>query len=117
MQIFISDDQAIGETDAQAFLMLQQGPVSAAMTLKNLGANTINYHFQQQISGTWSDITTLGTDMNNTLVAAQVRTIMVTSAYPQVRLMANASGGATLNFGLLRYSDRVSGGQLPLLNF
>jgi hypothetical protein len=97
--------------------MLQQGPVSAAMTLKNAGSNTINYHFQQQVSGTWSDIVTLGNDMNNTLIAAQVRTIMVTSDYPQVRLMANASGGSTLNFGLLRYTDRVSGGQLPLLSF
>ncbi len=97
--------------------MLQQGPVDAQVTMKNAGVNTINYVWQQFVSGTWSNLDLLGGDLNNTLVAGQVRAVTVDSAYPQVRLMANASGGSTLEFGVLRWVERADGADLPILNF
>jgi len=112
-----TDTQVIGETSAQAFAFIQQGPVNAAITLKNAGINTINYVFQELISGVWTNIDVLGTDVNNTLVSGQSRLIQVESDYPQVRCMANASGGSTLEFGVLRWVERADGGQLPILNF
>lgn len=117
MNIFVTDNQDLGDTDATVFEMIQQGPINALVTLKNLGASTANYRFQQSYAGTWSDISALGTDMNNTLVAGQARSIQVTSNYPQVRLRGNASGGATIEFGVLRYYARASGAALPLLAF
>jgi hypothetical protein len=117
MNIFVADTQDFSDVESTGFEMIQQGPVSALMTLKNMGANTLTFRIQQSVAGTWTDIGALGTDYYNTLVADQVRTVSVSSAYPQVRLRGSASGGATLEFGVLRYYARPSGGQLPLLTF
>ncbi len=116
MQTFVSDLQDIGETTLPLFSMLQSGPTRALVTLANRGANTANYVFQQLSSGTWTDMDTLGTDLNNTLSPAQVKSFAVNSAYPQVRMVGNASGGTTLDFSVARWYDRPSGGQLPLIS-
>lgn len=117
MNIFVSDTQDFGDSTSTGFEMIQQGPVDALVTLKNMGAVTINYTFQQNAAGTWTDIGEVGTQTNNTLVAGQSRSIKVESAYPQVRLRGSASGGSTLEFGVLRYYNRAQGGQIPLLAF
>lgn len=117
MNILCTDDQEIGETEATAFTMLQQGPVDALVTLYNAGTNTINYVFEELIDGVWTDLDVLGTDVNTTLVAGQSRAFKVESDYSQVRMVADASGGSLLNFGVLRWVDRASGGQLPILSF
>ncbi len=119
MQIAITDNQQIGEVDAQAFQLFMQGPVSANVTLNNGGVNPVNYRFQEYVvpGGTWHDLDALGTDLNNTLAAGGTVATAVVSAYNQVRLMANASGGALLTFGTMQRVDRTSGGQLPIINF
>ena len=117
MVTLIQDFQVVGETDGQLFQMIQQGPVNAAVTLRNSGINTINYHYQELTGSGWTEMGLVGSDLYNTLMSGQVRTILVTSSYAQVRLMGNASGGATLNFSVLREVTRPDGGQLPILNF
>lgn len=117
MNVFITDVQAVPELEGTLFTMLQQGSVTAMISLKNSdSANTINYRFQQYNGTTWADMSTSGTDYYNTLIAGQVKFINLSSAYPQVRLVGNASGGATLDFGVTRYFARTTGGSIPILN-
>lgn len=117
MNILVTDTQQIGETLVPALSMLQQGPVGALVTMKNSGVNTLNYTWQELVSGVWTSLGVLGTDFNSTLVAGQSKAIHVSSANSQVRLVANASGGSILEFAVLRWSDRTSGGAIPILNF
>jgi hypothetical protein len=116
MNILIADQQTVGETESTIFSLLQNSPVSALVTLTNNGTNTMNYRFQQLSAGTWSNLDVIGTDMNNTLSTGQVKAVSVSSSYPQVRLVGNASGGAVLEFGVLRYYARAAGGALPILS-
>lgn len=97
--------------------MLQQGAVSALVTLRNAGtANTMNYRFQEFNGTTWVDIGASGSDTNNTLTAGQVRVLKLTSTTPQVRLLGNASGGTTLDFSVMRFFARADGGAIPILS-
>ena len=95
--------------------MLQQGPVSALMVIKNSGVNTMNYRLQEYNGTAWTDLGTAGSDFYNTLMANEVRSFKVTSTYPQVQMVANASGGAFLDFSVTRYWNRAAGGALPIL--
>lgn len=111
MNTFVSDTQVIGETDDTAFSFVHQGPVSAAVTLKNAGTNTINYHWQEFNGTTWAEFVVTV----STLTAGQVATATVSSNYAQVRLRANASGSSLLDFSITRAFNRLSGGSVPLL--
>jgi len=115
MTILVSDTQVVGETVSTLFSVLQQGPVAMTLIIKNSGVNTINYRFQEWNGTTWADIGANGTDYYNTLIQNQVRSFKVESSYPQIRLVGNASGGAFLEFSVLRYADRASGGSIPIL--
>lgn len=116
MTIFVTDTQVVGETSATLFSMIQQGPVSAQVIIKNTGVNTLNYRFQEYNGSAWVDLGASGSDYYSTLTADEVKSIQVTSNYPQVRMVGNASGGAYLDFDVTRYVERASGGALPILS-
>lgn len=117
MNVQIVDNETIGETSTQAFQLYQQGPVTALIQMKNIGVNDIVYVFQAYISGVWTDLGILGTDFNNTLEADAAVNVEIETTAAKVRLMASASGGSTLTFGVLQFMVRTSGGALPLINF
>lgn len=116
MVITVDDSQVVGETVATLFSMLQQGPVSANVVLKNSGVNTMNYRFQYYNGTGWVDLGASGSDYYNTLSPNEVRMFNLATAYPQVQLVGNASGGAFLEFSVQRYVNRASGGSIPILN-
>lgn len=111
-----SDSQIVGETSAVLFSMIQQGPVSATIIMKNSGVNTMNFSFQTYNGTAWVDMDVPGTVYQNTLSANQVNTLVLTSAYPQVQLIGYASGGALLEVSISRYTNRASGGPFPLIS-
>lgn len=117
MHIFVSDTQVIGETEETLFEFINQGSSKVLIWLNNRGDNTINYRFQQDDDGDWTDLDVSGTDLYNTLVAGQTKAINLSSANPKVRLVGNASGGSTLDFSCTRQFARPSGGKLPILSF
>ena len=116
MNTNVQDVETVGETEATLFEMLHSGVTAALVTLENTGTNTMNYHFEEFNGSAWTDMASLGTDLNNTLTAAEVKAIKVSPSYPQVRLRGNASGGAELTFAVQRHYNRTAGGKLPLLN-
>ena len=117
MHTTVQDIQTVGESVSTLFSLLQQGAVSALVTLRNAGvANTVNYRFQEFNGTTWADIGASGSDTYNTLTAGQVRVFRLTSTLPQVRLIGNASGGSTLDFSVARYFARPDGGAIPILS-
>lgn len=116
MEIFVSDSQICGEVESTMFTLLQQGPITAPAIIRNAGANTINYRFQESVNGTWTDMDVQGTDMYNTLSAGQVKVVTVASNYAQVRLLGYASGGAIIEFSITRWFNRASGGNVPILS-
>jgi len=116
MTILVSDTQVVGETVSTLWSVLQQGPVAMTLIIKNSGVNVISYRFQEWNGTAWADLGANGTDYYNTLIQNQVRSFKVESNYPQVRMVGNASGGAFLEFSVLRYADRSSGGSVPILN-
>jgi hypothetical protein len=87
------------------------------VSLKNAGVNTMNYRFQEHNGISWVDLGELGTDYNNTLSANQVKQMLVVSSYSHVQMVGNASGGALLEFVVVRYFNRASGGAIPMVNF
>ena len=119
MNIHVDDFQVVAELEGTLFTMTQQSPVSAAVTIRNTGTNTINYRFQEiQNDGTWADLTQVSpaNDLNSTLQAGQNKVILVGSNFSQVRLVGNASGGAEVFFSVTRIHSRASGGPLPILS-
>lgn len=116
MNIFCQDSQVVAEVEGVLVSTMQQGPVESLWQLRNAGANTINYRFQEFNGSAWVDLSEQDTDMNHTLVADQVRHIKVVAAYPQVRLVGNAAGASVLEFSITRYHARTSGGLVPVLN-
>lgn len=115
MVIHITDSQIVGETQSTLWSTIQQGPVSMLVIIKNSGVNTMNYRFQEFNGSAWVDLGTSGSDYYNTLSVNEVKTIEVTSTYPQVQMVGNASGGAFLEFSVTRYHNRASGGSIPIL--
>jgi hypothetical protein len=118
MNTFVQDTQSVGEVESVLFETLQQGTTDMLVTILNRGINTINYRFQTSSDGgsTWEDMGLPGTDVNNTLQSAQVRSFKVASNSSRSRLVGNASGGAILDFSLTRYFPRASGSSVPLIN-
>ena len=115
MMIHTTDGQTIGETSSTVFTVLQQGPVAMGIFLKNSGVNTANYRFQEYNGTSWVDLGASGSPLYNTLSPGQVVNLLVTSNFPQVQLLANASGGAFIDFSVTRYWNRAAGGALPIL--
>lgn len=115
MIIHVTDGQVVGETLSTLFSVLQQGPVGMLVVIKNSGVNTMNYRFQEYNGTSWADLGASGSDFYNTLQAGEVRSFKVTSAYPQVQMVGNASGGAFLDLAVTRYTNRAAGGALPIL--
>jgi hypothetical protein len=116
MTITVTDQQIVGETSSTLFSFIQQGPVAALVILKNDGVNTMNYRVQQYTGTAWEDMGASGTDYYNTLALNEVKSFKITSSYPQVRVVGNASGGASLSFDVMRHVERPSGGSIPILN-
>lgn len=116
MNVVFTDSQVVGETQSTLFTLLIASPVNALIILKNSGVNTMNYDFQEYDGTEWDDLGAVGTPLNNTLQPNQVVTVQVQSSYPQVQLIGNASGGAFLEFAVMEYYNRASGGTVPLLN-
>ena len=73
------------------------------------------YRLQEYTGTTWSDLGAVGSDYYSTLMPGEVKSFKVTSNYPQVQLVGNASGGAFLDFSIDRYWNRASGGAVPIL--
>ena len=117
MNTVVTDLQSIAEVQAVAFTLVQPGPTSAYVTMTNEGVNTINFDFQEYNGTSWSDLGLPGSPTYNTIMPGQTVNVLVTSNYPQVQLLANASGGAILFFSVARSINRANGGQLPLLSF
>jgi len=116
MYIQVTDSQVVSEVVSTLWSTIQQGPVNAMVIIKNSGVNTMNYRFQEFNGSAWVDLGASGSDFYNTLSANEVRGFEVTSAYPQVQMVGNASGGAFLEFSVTRYANRASGGMIPILN-
>ena len=116
MNIHVTDTQVVGETSSTLWSTIQQGPVAMLVIIKNSGVNTMNYRFQEYNGSAWVDLGASGTDYYNTLTEDEVKSFKVSSSYPQVRMVGNASGGASLDFDVTRYVERASGGALPILN-
>lgn len=116
MIILNTDSQIVGETQSTLFSTFQTGPVNMQVIIKNSGVNTMNYRFQEYNGTSWVDLGASGSEFYNTLSVNEVRVLVVTSAYPQVQMVGNASGGAFLEFSVTRYFNRPSGGAIPILN-
>ena len=116
MIVQVTDGQVVGETVGTLFSVLQQGPVGMLLVIRNSGVNTMNYRFQEYNGSAWVDLGSSGSDFYNTLIAGEVRTFKVTSSYPQVQMVGNASGGAFLDFSITRYTNRSAGGSVPILS-
>lgn len=118
MQANVVDLNVVGEIDAVIFSLINQGAISANIFLQNIGENTLNYHFQQLISGTWTDLVpTPDNYFTGAIMAGQAIGIQLSNSNPQIQLMANASGGSTIWFSVDRLFNRASGGALPLLSY
>lgn len=116
MIIVNTDSQLVGETQSTLWSVFQSGSINMLVVIKNSGVNTMNYRFQEYNGSAWVDLGTSGSDYYNTLSVNEVKTLKVTSSYPQVQMVGNASGGAFLEFSATRYFNRASGGPIPILN-
>jgi hypothetical protein len=124
MNTVVSDTNVIPITGTyngkeQIFVVTMQGPLVAPIIMRNAGANQINYTFQEYDGSNWSDLDIAGTPLNDVLATGTpptgVRVILIQSNFSQVRLLAQATGGSTLEFTLVRFYNRPSNGPLPLL--
>lgn len=115
MTVFFTDNQVVGETVAT--LLTVKGVTEFTVILKNSGVNTMNYRFQEYNGTAWVDLGVSGTDYYNTLTQNQVRTVKVSSTYPNVQIVGNASGGAFLEFSAMTEINRASGGAYTILPF
>ena len=113
MTVFWTDNQVVGETAAT--LLTVKGVTEFQIILKNSGVNTMNYRFQQYVSGACEDLGESGSDYYNTLSADQVRQIHVEAESSQIQIVGNASGGAFLEFSASTEVDRPSNGSFTIL--
>jgi hypothetical protein len=109
-----SDSQIVGESQSTLW-NVDYGPIEMLVTIKNSGVNTMNYRWQEFNGTAWVDLGASGSDLYNTLSPNEVKSVKVTSTYPRVQMVGNASGGAFLEFAVQRYSNRPSGGAIPIL--
>jgi len=120
----VTDTNTVPETGAYSgkelmFEMINAGSVDSQIILRNAGANQINYTFQEWNGTAWVDMDDVGTDLNNVLATGSpptnILSLTVSSVYSRVRLIANASGGSTIEFLVTRFYNRAANGALPLL--
>lgn len=116
MIILVTDSQLVSEVQATLWSTLQTGPVYAMTILKNSGVNTMNYRFQEFNGTAWVDLGASGSDFYNTLSPNEVKYVKLSSSYPQIQMVGNASGGSFLEFSVTRYANRTSGGPIPILS-
>jgi len=119
MNTHVQDQQAVGETESTLFSTVQQSPSAMAITMTNIGVNTIDYRFQQLLGdGTWGDLAAISpaNDLNSTLQSSVTKVILVSGSFSQCRLVGSASGGAAIDFSVTRVVYRASGGSLPILS-
>lgn len=116
MVTHVTDSQVVGETVSTLFSVIQQGPVGMMVVIKNSGVNVMSYRFQEYNGTAWVDLGAAGSDFYNTLSVNEVKQMEVSSNYPQVQMVGNASGGAFLEFAVTRYTNRSSGGSIPILS-
>ena len=112
MQITKSDLQSIAEVQSVAFSMFLPGLAPAYVTMTNEGVNTINYDFQQNNGTAFVDMGLPGSPTYNTIMPGQTVNVVIAPSYPQVQLLANASGGALLFFTVNVNTVRTSGGPI-----
>ncbi len=110
------DSQIVSEVESTLFSLIQSGPTDAQIFLKNSGVNTMNYRLAYYSGTAWVDLGTAGSDYYNTLSPNEVKLVSVSSAYPKIQMVGNASGGAYLEFSVSRYYNRASGSAVPLLS-
>lgn len=124
MNTVVTDTNVVPETGAYSgkelmFEMINQGAVDAQLILRNAGANQINYTFQEFNGTAWVDMDTIGTDLNGTLATGSpptnIKSLSLSSNYSKIRLIANASGGSTIEFIVTRFYNRASNGSIPIL--
>lgn len=115
MIIHTTDSQVVGETQSVLWSALQQGSVNMVLFFKNSGVNTMNYRIQEFNGTAWTDLGASGSEFYTTLSPNEIKSIKVTSTYPQIQMVGNASGGAFLEFAVTRYFNRASGGAIPIL--
>ena len=113
MTVHLTDGQVVGETEGQ--LMQLKGVTAFNAIIKNSGANTMNYRFQEYNGSAWVDLGSSGDDLYNTLTVNQVRLFAVEATYPIVRIIGNASGGAFLEFAFTSDVNRASGGAYTIM--
>ena len=117
MNVYIDDLQTVSDVSATLFSTVQQGAVNALVILQNVGANTLNYNFQEFNGTSWADLGAIGSVYQNSLAAGQSVSLIVTSSYAQVQLLGYASGGSTLAFSVSRLFNRTAGGPIPLVSY
>lgn len=113
MIVHLTDGQVVGETEGT--LVQIKGVTAMNVVIKNTGVNTMNYRWQEFNSTTWVDLGASGSDLYNTLTANQVRLFKLSSTYPNVRVVGNASGGAFLEFAIDAEVTRQSGGAYTIM--
>lgn len=116
MLTFVDDLQTVGEVSSTVFGAIQQGATNAQFILKNVGVNIISYTFQYKNGTTWTDIGEEGTVYNSTLAEDEQVSLTISDIPPQIRLIADASGGSVLSFSCTRYFNWTTGGYLPLMS-
>jgi hypothetical protein len=112
----VDDIQEVTDTNLTLFSSIQQGPVGMLATIQNLGTNAIVYVFQEFDGTNWNNIGALGSPTNGALVPNQVVSMLLVSAYAQIRMQGYASGGSTLGFSISRFLNRSSGGPALLVS-
>jgi hypothetical protein len=116
MHTFIQDTNAVTSSTAEMWRVLQSSPISLFVTLKNAGANNIDYQFQESSDGvTFANIAAT----SGTLTPAggsQIISYKISSSLAMVRLTASSSSGSTIDFAVSRYYTRAAYGPLPLLS-
>lgn len=112
MNATIQDLQVVGEVESTLFESIQPSPVDTALILKNAGANPISYKIQSFDGSAWTTLGADGSDFQNTISAAGVKMVKISTANPRIRMLGSASGGSTLDFQMMRHLARASGGAI-----
>lgn len=120
MWTLIQDTQAVPTSGLTGgfgtiFTLIQASSTPLVIQFKNTGGATVNYKFQSSDDGgtTWSDIDS--TDGSVTTTSTDVKTQVINSSDPQVRMVANGPTGV-IDFTVQRHYVRASQGAAPLLS-
>lgn len=114
MNAIFEDLNVVGEVEGTLFELIAGAPSDTTFILRNVGSNTMNYRFQYWDGGAWQNAGADGSELFSTINADGVKTVKLTSNYQRIRLLGNASGGASLLFHIARHVNRAAGGQILL---